>query len=118
MNADRNSRRNTIGCFESVFIIRSQRRREPASRTSRSLCVLGVLGGAVLGQLARVESVFLPRFPFLEIAPRLPEHTPQQELDLAVQAAQIVVCPALNGVEYVAVYAHEEGLPVRHGGLY
>jgi hypothetical protein len=43
------------------------------------------------------------------------QRTPQQELDLAVQAAQIVVCPALNGVENLAIDSQEERLAVGHG---
>ena len=42
---------------------------------------------------------------------------PQDELDLAVQAAQVVVCPALNGLEHVAVDPKQERLPVGHGAL-
>ena len=34
---------------------------------------------------------------------------------MAVQAAQIVVCPALNGLEHVAVDPKEKGLPLSHG---
>jgi len=41
----------------------------------------------------------------LQFPSRFLKHTPQQELDLAVQAAQIVVCPALNGIEDFAVHA-------------
>jgi hypothetical protein len=33
---------------------------------------------------------------------------PQQELDLAIQTAQVIVGPPLDGVEHIAVYANEE----------
>ena len=39
----------------------------------------------------------------------------QQKLDLAVQAAQVVVCPALNGLEYVAIDPKQERLALSHG---
>jgi hypothetical protein len=39
----------------------------------------------------------------------------EQEFDLAVQAAQLVVCPALNGVEHVLVDPKEKRFPIRHG---
>ena len=39
---------------------------------------------------------------------------PQEELDLAVQAAQVVVCPALNGVENLAIDANQERLALGH----
>lgn len=56
---------------------------------------------------------------FCLLAPALVlQYPPQQELDLAVQAAQVVVCPALNGVENVAVDSQEEWLPVGHGGYW
>jgi hypothetical protein len=46
---------------------------------------------------------------------RLLQRTTQDEFDLAVQAAQIVVCPALNGLQHVAVDTEEERLPISHG---
>jgi hypothetical protein len=44
-----------------------------------------------------------------------PQRVPQDELDLAVQAAQVVVRPALNGIEYVAIDPEQKGLPFSHG---
>ena len=42
---------------------------------------------------------------------------PQHVLDLPVEAAQLVVCPALQGVHDLAVDAQQEGLAIRHGRL-
>ena len=39
----------------------------------------------------------------------------QDELDLRVEAAQIIVRPALHRVEHGAVDPQEERLPLRHG---
>jgi hypothetical protein len=36
------------------------------------------------------------------------ERVSQQELDLAIQTAQVIVGPPLDGVEHIAVYANEE----------
>ena len=52
---------------------------------------------------------------FFHFPSHLFQRTPQQELDLAVQAAQVVVCPALNGVEDLAVDSQEERLTLGHG---
>jgi hypothetical protein len=43
------------------------------------------------------------------------ESTPQQKFNLAVQAAQLIVCPALNGVEHLFIDSKQERLSVRHG---
>jgi hypothetical protein len=53
---------------------------------------------------------------FLPVSPRLLQRPSQEELDLAVQAAQVVVCPALNGLEDLAVDPQEKGFAIRHGG--
>jgi hypothetical protein len=39
----------------------------------------------------------------------------KEELDLGVQAAQVVVGPALNALEDARIDTKEEGFPVRHG---
>ena len=44
------------------------------------------------------------------------ERPPQQELDLRVEAAQVVVGPALDRVEHVAVHPQQEGLALGHRG--
>ena len=62
----------------------------------------------------RARSV-LRFFGFRRLPSRLFQRPPQQELDLAVQAAQVVVCPALNGVEHVAVDPKQERLAFGHG---
>jgi hypothetical protein len=41
-------------------------------------------------------------------APGIPERVSQQEFDLAIQTAQVIVGPPLDGVEHIAVYANEE----------
>ncbi len=43
-----------------------------------------------------------------------PHRLAQQELDLAVQAAQLIVGPALDRVEQLAVHTQEERLPFCH----
>jgi hypothetical protein len=45
---------------------------------------------------------------------RLLERFPQQEFDLTVQAAQIVVCPTLNRVKDISIYPQEKRFPIRH----
>jgi len=45
---------------------------------------------------------------------RLSERFSQQEFDLAVQAAQIVVCPPLHSVEHVAIDPKQKRFPFRH----
>jgi hypothetical protein len=45
---------------------------------------------------------------------RFLQRFPQQKLDLAVQAAQVVVCPALNGVKDVSIDPKQERFPIRH----
>ena len=47
--------------------------------------------------------------------PALPHRLAQQELDLPVEAAQVVLRPALDRVAEVAVDAQQERLPLRHG---
>jgi hypothetical protein len=47
-------------------------------------------------------------------AARPAKRLPQKILDLSVQAAQIIVCPALNALEHGGVDAKQEGFPVRH----
>ena len=41
----------------------------------------------------------------------------QEELDLRVEAAQIVVRPALDGVQHRRIDAKEKGLSVYHGAI-
>jgi hypothetical protein len=41
-------------------------------------------------------------------APGIAERVSQQEFDLAVQTAQVIVGPPLDGVKHIAVYANEE----------
>ena len=48
-------------------------------------------------------------------AARPAKRLPEKILDLGVQAAQVVVCPALNALEHGRVDANQEGFPVRHG---
>ena len=48
-------------------------------------------------------------------AARPAKRLPEKILDLSVQAAQIIVCPALNALEYGGVDAKEKGFPFRHG---
>jgi hypothetical protein len=45
---------------------------------------------------------------------RLPERPPQEELDLRVEAAQVVVGPPLDGLEDVPLDPDQEGLAVPH----
>jgi hypothetical protein len=47
-------------------------------------------------------------------AARAAKRLPEKILDLSVQAAQIIVRPALNALEYRGVDAKEEGFPFRH----
>jgi hypothetical protein len=57
----------------------------------------------------------LPLFDHREaLRPSTRQRPPQQELDLSVQAAQFVVCPALNGVENVAIDSQQEGFAFGH----
>jgi hypothetical protein len=42
------------------------------------------------------------------------ERAAQEELDLGIEAAQVVVGPALDRVQQVAVHAQEEWLPFSH----
>jgi hypothetical protein len=51
----------------------------------------------------------------LLLASTILQRTPEQKLDLAVQAAQIVVGPALNGLEHLAVNPQQEGFAIGHG---
>ena len=48
-------------------------------------------------------------------AARTAKRLPEKILDVGVQAAQIIVCPALNALEHGGVDAKQEGFPVRHG---
>jgi len=48
--------------------------------------------------------------------PRLLERPPQQELDLPVQAAQVIVGPTLDGVEHLAIDAKQERFAFGHVG--
>jgi hypothetical protein len=48
------------------------------------------------------------RFP----SSRLVQRSPQDELNLTVQAAQVIVCPALNGVEHLAIGTKQEWLAI------
>src|SRR3989304_4535487 len=79
----------------------------------------GVEGSPVTGAVGpKGPGGPLPRpASFLLLSSSVPHRSPQQELDLAVQAAQVVVCPALNGVEHVPVDPKQERLAVRHGVL-
>jgi hypothetical protein len=47
-------------------------------------------------------------------ARRVPEGSPEQELDLPVHAAQLIVGPALDRVEDVPVDAKQEGFAFGH----
>jgi hypothetical protein len=47
-------------------------------------------------------------------SPGASQRIAQQVLDLAVQAAQVVVGPALNGLEHGGIDPQQEGLAVRH----
>ena len=47
-------------------------------------------------------------------AARLAQRLAQQVLDLGVQAAQVVVGPALNALEDSRVDSQEKGFPLRH----
>ncbi len=49
--------------------------------------------------------------------PGLIESPPQEELDLRVDAAQVVVRPTLQGEERPLVEAEQEGLAFGHGGV-
>ena len=62
---------------------------------------------------SRQASVFTSPSPSRSLLQR----PPQQELDLAVEAAQVVVCPALNRVEHLAVDPKQERLALGHGAL-
>src|SRR4030095_2999101 len=98
---------------------RASRARSAALRSSRSAATVhstaAARGDRVRGILAtplvRRVSVFSfsSQFPssFLQRAS-------QQKLDLAVQAAQVVVCPALSGVENLAVDSQQEWLALAH----
>jgi hypothetical protein len=46
------------------------------------------------------------------------ERPAKQELDLGVEAAQVIVRPTLDRVQEVAVHAQEEGLPLSHDHAY
>jgi hypothetical protein len=46
----------------------------------------------------------------------VPERAPEDELDLGVEAAQVVGRPPLDGVEDVAVDPDQEGLSLGHDG--
>ena len=73
-------------------------------RTDRSFAHVFV---AVAGFLRSIRSLpWQPAGPSQRIA--------QDELDLRVEAAQIVVRPALHRVEHGAVDPQEEGLPFGH----
>jgi hypothetical protein len=50
--------------------------------------------------------------------PRLLQRAPEQVLDLGVEAAEVVVRPALDRVQEVAVHTQEEGLPLSHEAAY
>ena len=47
-------------------------------------------------------------------AARPAKRLPEKILDLSVQAAQIIVCPALNALEDGGVDAKQERFPFRH----
>ncbi len=68
------------------------------------------------GSFPRVRAELPPlRSPPWFVTPlRVPQRRPQQELDLAVQAAQVVVRPALNGIQHVAIDPKQKGFPVGH----
>jgi hypothetical protein len=58
----------------------------------------------------------LTPFPVVPLEPlRISQHFSQEKFDLAVQAAQIVVCPALNGIQNVLVDPQQERLAIAHG---
>jgi len=46
---------------------------------------------------------------------RLPQRAPEEELDLRIEAAQVVVRPALDGLEDVSLDPDQEGLAIGHG---
>ena len=62
-----------------------------------------------------VDLAAIIRFALRNLPPGFLQDSPQQELDLRVQAAQVVVGPALERVEDVAIDPQQERLPVGHG---
>jgi hypothetical protein len=69
---------------------------------------------AVLCSLFR-SSFLVLRSSFLLQTARLSKRAAQEKFDLRVQAAQIVVRPALNGLEYLPVDPEQKRLPLSHG---
>ena len=53
------------------------------------------------------RGIAIGRLP-LRPAPGIPERASQQELDLSIHAAQVIVGPTLDGIEHIAVHANEE----------
>ena len=54
--------------------------------------------------------------PFARETARPSQRVAKQELDLGVQAAQVVVGPALNALENTGVDSQEKGFSLRHDG--
>jgi hypothetical protein len=51
----------------------------------------------------------------LRLAAGLPERPAQEELDLRIETAQIVVRPALDGLQQRRIDSKQEGFPFGHG---
>jgi hypothetical protein len=47
-------------------------------------------------------------------APRISQRTPKDELNLRVQAPEIIIRPPLNRVQQIAVHPQEKRLPLGH----
>lgn len=56
----------------------------------------------------------VPARKLIAQSPGVAQRASEQELDLAVDAAQLVGCPALDGVEGLRVQAQQERLAIRH----
>jgi hypothetical protein len=59
-------------------------------------------------------ATFILRTAGVRIAAGLLEGPAQQELDLRVEAAQIVVRPPLDGLQQRRIDTKQEGFPIRH----
>ena len=96
------------------------RARSAALRSSRSAASVDAAAAARRERIRRVAERCrlavrsLSFFDFAGFPSPLFQRPPQQKLDLAVEAAQIVVCPALNRVEHIAVDPQQERLSFGH----
>ena len=116
LRSDPRSASSRPSCFSTLFVggRPSDGRRQPwsvrlpfaalgARRHARGLrCAVRIPAFALRSRQALGEPAFLL------------QHLAQHELDLRVERAQIVVGPALDGVEHLRVDAQQEGLALAH----